>query len=186
MFFYSFQSNREIEEIEPQKEYVQRYQLVPVSESSFNHQIYDQHGTRGRSASDSPEGGNITIPNNGTIYVTSQHPNAAENVNGIRYAAGPDVRFEDEAYAAGARFEYQPGQHHSNPHAGPGEDIKVELIRNQHALHGKVCTILIILSLQYIKCNESTKRLNHDLIANDKLVTINNHKNVLCENRKMI
>lgn len=120
---------------------MQRYQLVPVSEPSFNQQIYEQHGARGRSSSDSPEGGNIAIPNNGTIYVTSQHPNAAENVNGIRYAAAPEVRFEDETYTT-ARYEYQHGQHHPNvhnAHTGSGDDnIKIELIRNQHALHGKV------------------------------------------------
>lgn len=110
-----------------------------MSEPSFNPQIYEQHGPRGRSSSDSPESGNIAIPNNGTIYVTSQHPNAAENVNGIRYAAPPEVRFDDETYAT-ARYEYQHGQHHPNAHSGPGDDIKIELIRNQHALHGKVHT----------------------------------------------
>lgn len=39
------------------------------------------------------------------------------------------------------RYEYQHGQHHPNTHnahAGSNEDIKIELIRNQHALHGKV------------------------------------------------
>lgn len=120
---------------------MQRYQLVPVTEPPFNQQIYEQHGSRGRSASDSPEAGNISIPNNGTIYVTSQHPNAAENINGIRYAGPPEVRFEDETYAT-TRYEYQHGQHHPNAHnanSGPGDDIKIELIRNQHhPLHGKV------------------------------------------------
>lgn len=122
---------------------MQRYQLVPVSEPSYNQQIYEQQTARGRSTNDSPESGNIAIPNNGTIYVTSQHPNATENVNGLRYAA-PELRFEDEGYAAAARYEYQHGQHHPNAHnahnahSGPGDDIKIELIRNQHALHGKV------------------------------------------------
>ncbi|XP_055305547.1 endothelial transcription factor GATA-2-like isoform X2 [Sitodiplosis mosellana] len=130
----------DINEIEPQKEYVQRYQLVPVSEPSFNQHIYEQHGARGRLASDSPESGNIAIPNNGTIYVTSQHPNAGENINGIRYAVPPEVRFEDETYAT-ARYEYQHGQHHPNAHnahSGSSDDIKIELIRNQHALHSKI------------------------------------------------
>lgn len=137
----------DINEIEPQKEYVQRYQLVPVSEPSFNQEIYEQHGARGRSASDdSPESGNISIqnPHNGAIYVTSQHPNATDDVNGLRYAAGTDVRFDDETY--NTRYEYSHGQHQSNAHNAhnahsvTGEDIKIELIRNQHALHGKVST----------------------------------------------
>lgn len=131
----------DINEIEPQKEYVQRYQLVPVSEQSFNQQIYEQHGPRGRSASDSPEAGNLVIPNDGAIYVTSQHPNASENVNGIRYAPASDVRFEDENYTP-TRYEYQHAQHHGNPHnahSGPNDEVKIELVRNQHALHGKVC-----------------------------------------------
>lgn len=119
---------------------MQRYQLVPVSEPSFNQQIYEQHGAnRGRSASDSP------IPNNGTIYVTSQHANAGENVNGVRYTVPSEVRFDDETYAA-ARYEYQHGQHHPNAHnahSGSGDDIKIELIRNQHALHGKVYNSLL-------------------------------------------
>lgn len=112
-----------------------------MSESSFNQQIYEQHGAnRGRPTSDSPEAGNIAIPNNGTIYVTSQHPNATENINGLRFAAAPDVRFEDDAYAT-ARYEYQHGPSQPNahnPHAASADDIKIELIRNQHALHGKV------------------------------------------------
>lgn len=90
-----------------------------------------------RSNSDSPGAGNLAIQsNNGTIYVTSQHPNATESINGLRYAAASEVRFEDENYA-NARYEYQHGQHHPN---GPGDDIKIELIRNhnQHGLHGKV------------------------------------------------
>lgn len=96
---------REIEnitEIEPQKDYVQRYQLVPVSEPPFNQQIYEQHGARVRAPNDSPDGASLTIPNNGTIYVTSQHPNASEN--GLRFAAAPDIRFEDETYATARYF----------------------------------------------------------------------------------
>lgn len=120
---------------------MQRYQLVPVSEPSYNQQIYEQHGTRGRSTNVSPEAGNIAIPNNGTIYVTSQHPNATENVNNVRYAAAPDVRFDDETYNT-TRYEYgqqHPHTHNThNTHSATGEDIKIELIRNQHALHGKV------------------------------------------------
>lgn len=109
-----------------------------MSEPSFNQQIYEQHGARGRANSDSPEAGNLAIPNNGTIYVTSQHPNAAEN--GLRFATAPEVRFEDDTYTA-ARFEYQHAQHHPNTHnahSGSADDIKIELIRNQHALHSKV------------------------------------------------
>lgn len=125
---------------------MQRYQLVPVSEPSFNQQIYEQHGARGRAPSDSPEAGNLTIPNNSTIYVTAQHANATENA--LRFATNPDVRFEDETYAT-ARYEYQHGQHHPNAHnahSGPGEEIKVELIRNQH-LHGKVLRVFLSLSI---------------------------------------
>lgn len=117
-----------------------------MSEPSYNQQIYEQHGARGRSVSDSPESGNIAIPNpnNGTIYVTSQHPNVADNVNGIRYAAAPDgLRFEDETY----RYEYGHPPHAHNAHSATGEDIKIELIRNQHALHGKVS----IFTLEIIK-----------------------------------
>ncbi|XP_031621496.1 uncharacterized protein LOC116339635 isoform X2 [Contarinia nasturtii] len=125
----------DINEIEPQKEYVQRYQLVPVTEPSYNQQIYEQHGARGRTISDSPESANIAIPNNGTIYVASQHPNASDNLNGIRYATGPDLRFEDEY---GQRYEYGQPPHAHNSHSAAGEDIKIELIRNQHALHGKI------------------------------------------------
>lgn len=109
-----------------------------MSEPSFNQQIFEQHGARGRAPSDSPEAGNLTISNNGAIYVTSQHPNATEN--GLRFAQGPDVRFDDDSYTT-ARYEYQHGQHHPNAHnthPGNNEDIKIELIRNQHALHGKV------------------------------------------------
>lgn len=81
---------------------MQRYQLVPVSEPPFNQQIYEQHGTRVRAPNDSPDGSSLTIPNNGTIYVTSQHPNAAEN--GLRFAAAPDIRFEDETYTTARYF----------------------------------------------------------------------------------
>lgn len=140
---------------------MQRYQLVPVSEPSFTQQIYEQHGARGRAPSDSPEAGNLSIPNNGTIYVTSQHPNATEN--GLRFAAGPDVRFEDEAYA---RYEYQHGQHHPNPHnahSGSNEDIKIELIRNQHALHGKVQTTFFYSNTMEKTTNiPSEKRITYD------------------------
>lgn len=110
-----------------------------MSEPPFNQQIYEQHGARGRANSDSPEAGNLALPNNGTIYVTSQHPTE----NGLRFTTAPEVRFEDDAYAA-ARYEYQHGQHHQNahnPHPGSADDVKVELIRNQHALHGKVNTV---------------------------------------------
>lgn len=131
---------------------MQRYQLVPVSEPSFNQQIYEHHGAnRGRSTSDSPESGNIAIPNNGTIYVTSQQGNAGENVNGVRYSVPSEVRFDDEAYAT-ARYEYQNGQHHPNAHnahSGSGDDIKIELIRNQHALHGKVYSNLLTTIAYY-------------------------------------
>lgn len=111
---------------------------MPVNEPPFNQQNYEQHGIRGRAPSDSPETGNLTLPNNGTIYVTSQHPNAAEN--GLRFAAAPEVRFEDETYAT-ARYEYQHAQHHlntHNAHPGSADDIKIEVIRNHNALHGKV------------------------------------------------
>lgn len=113
---------------------------------STNQQIYEQHGARGRSASDSPEAGNLAISNNGAIYVTSQHPGATDNVNGIRYAAASEVRFEDESYVP-TRYEYQHGQHHGNPHlahSGPNDEVKIELVRNQHGIHGKVCTMFIL------------------------------------------
>lgn len=142
-FRFDFREIDDINEIEQhgQKEYVQRYQLVPVTEQSFNQQIYEQHGARGRSASDSPEAGNLAISNNGAIYVTSQHHGAPDNGNGIRYAASSEVRFEEENYVP-ARYEYQHGQHHGNPHnahSGSNEEVKIELVRNQHAIHGKVC-----------------------------------------------
>lgn len=73
-----------------------------MSEPPFNQQIYEQHGARVRAPNDSPDG--LSIPNNGTIYVTSQHPNATEN--GLRFAAAPDIRFEDEAYATARYFYY--------------------------------------------------------------------------------
>lgn len=181
---------REIEnitEIEPQKDYVQRYQLVPVSEPPFNQQIYEQHGVRVRAPNDSPDGAGLAIPNNGTIYVTSQHPNAPEN--GLRFAAAPDIRFEDEAYATarylqptlvaikawtniliwnGFRYEYQHGQHHSsahNAHPGSNEDIKIELIRNQHALHGKVLYFLCILENIWNEQKPQTFRLERVVLT---------------------
>lgn len=112
---------------------------MPVNEAQFNQQAYEQHSARVRSSSDSPEGGDVAIHNNATVYLTAQHPNsgANDNPNGLRYATASDVRYEN--------YEYQHSQHHQavhhNAHGnGNGDDnIKIELIRNQHALHGKVC-----------------------------------------------
>lgn len=107
--------------------------------------------------SDSPDADirDIQQPVNGTtVYVSSHQTNEDGSVGlGLRYSSasvggsiggsssGPGtaehVRYEDESYPP--RYEYHQ-QHHpatSNAHTNPDE-IKIELIRNQHPLHGKV------------------------------------------------
>lgn len=154
-FVYAISSEiSDINEIESDKEYVERFQLVPVHESQFAQQAYEQH-VRVRSSSDSPEGGELAIPNNATVYV--HHPLGPvaggnnENVNGLRYTTAPEVRYEDEGYTT--RYEYQHPQHpqhpsnahNNNSHPASTDDIKIELIRNQPGLHGKV-------SLSFVLC----------------------------------
>lgn len=104
----------------------------------FNQQIYEQQAARVRSSSDSPESADLVIRNNATVYVTTQHPTsvASENASGLRYAAASDVQYENYD-------NYQQHHHqtvHPNAHGnGNGdENIKIELIRNQHPIHGKV------------------------------------------------
>lgn len=120
--------------------------MVPVNDPAFNQQTYEQQGTRVRSSTDSPEGGDLSIQNNATVYVQSQPASSGnENVNGLRYSAAPEIRYEDESYTTG-RYEYLHAQHHPtsnnahhNIHSANNEDIKIELIRgHQHTLHGKV------------------------------------------------
>lgn len=134
-------------EIDGEKEYIERFQLVPVGEQIFTQAAYEQHGNRIRSAHGSPATGELNLSNQPTVYIQAQHPsNANENVNGLRFSAAPagEVRYEDEGYATN-RYEYVHAQHqqppnaHHNIHHGANEEIKVELIRGQ-ALHGKVCT----------------------------------------------
>lgn len=134
----------DINEIDGEKEYIERFQLVPVTDQIFNHQTYEQHGNRVRSTNGSPSAGDLSIQNQSSVYIQAQHaPNTNENVNGLRYNSAPaEVRYEDEAYTTN-RYEYVHQQHHSssnpqhNVHHPTGEEIKVELIRGQ-ALHGKV------------------------------------------------
>lgn len=135
----------DINEIESDKEYVERYQLVPVNVPPFNQQqTYEQQTARVRSSSDSPEIADLACRNNATVYVTTQHPTsvASETTAGLRYAAAHEVQYEN--------YDYQQQQHHhqtvhpnvhgnGNGNAGD-ETIKIELIRNQHPIHGKVHT----------------------------------------------
>lgn len=136
----------DINDIESDKEYVERYQLVPVNVPPFNQQTYEQQATRVRSSSDSPESTDLAIRNNATVYVTTQHPSsvASGSSSGLRYASAPEVQYES--------YDYQQQHHqtvHSNAHGNGNNDenIKIELIRNQHPIHGKVYNTNIVQCL---------------------------------------
>lgn len=150
---------------------MERYQLVPVNEQAFVYE-QNAGGNDGRSGkfkiplavrhdatqkcmrkfirffagSDSPDTETIAIQttaNGHTVYVTSQHPAAAndDGTDNLRYnpngsGNGPNangehqLRYAEDPYPP--RYEYQA--HHHAPNNA--EEIKIELIRNQHsALH---------------------------------------------------
>lgn len=132
-----------MQEIEQDKHYVERFQLIPVDEQTYTYEQHTNHSAGGSNQVQS-NGAQIdasalvkrdssstdreismaeqqNVPT--TVYVSQSND---EDV--LRYPPNTQVRYEEEAYHH--RYEYQAHPGHGNP-----EDIKVELVRAQQHHH---------------------------------------------------
>lgn len=131
----------DVQEIEQDKHYVERFQLIPVDEQSYAYGHHSGHGGPNPNPVQ-PNGTPTTIDASDmikrnsedreqqqqqhavptTVYVSQSNDEA----DVMRYPSNAQVRYEDEAYHQ-PRYEYQP-----HPSQGPPDGIKVELVRSHH------------------------------------------------------
>lgn len=128
-----------MQEIEQDKHYVERFQLIPVDEQTYSYEPQQSQGQGQSQSNGGPIDASDLIKRDNhsadreqpmqeqqsvatTVYVSQSN----EETDGLRYSSNPQIRYEEEAYHH-TRYEYQP--HPSHPSA---EDIKAEMARNQH------------------------------------------------------
>lgn len=132
-----------MQQIEQDKHYVERFQLIPVDEQTYAYEHHGNHGgqnpnqvqpngtTASIDASDMikrdshSDDSEMTIREQSvptTAYVSQSNDDAEV----LRYPSNAQLRYDEDAYHQ-ARYEYQP-----HPGQIPSEEIKVELVRNQH------------------------------------------------------
>lgn len=150
VFFYCFTIlNREItdvQEIEQDKHYVERFQLIPVDEQTYSYEQHTNHIANDQQGQIPSNGNQIGASDlikrdshssdrelpiqeqqsvSATVYVTQTN----DETEVLRYPSNAQVRYEDDTAYHHARYEYQTHSGHGN------DDIKVELARNPQHHH---------------------------------------------------
>lgn len=138
----------DVHEIEQDKHYVERFQLIPVDEQTYT---YEHHTGGPSSAANGGGGGGLdaaalvkreahsAAERDAAMQDAQQQPTAtvymsqpSGDVDVLRYTTAAQVRYDDEVYhqAPPPRYEYQPHAAHAPP-----DEIKVELVRHQQQHH---------------------------------------------------
>lgn len=141
----SFREITDVHEIEQDKHYVERFQLIPVDEQTYSYEQHANHSADGQNQVqthgtpiDASELGKrdsssadreISMSEQQNVPTTVYVSQSNDDGDVLRYPPNTQVRYEEDAYHH-ARYEYQAHPGHGNP-----EDIKVELVRAQQHHH---------------------------------------------------
>lgn len=127
----------DVQEIEQDKHYVERFQLIPVDEQTYTYEAHSAGPNQVQPNGPAIDGTELMKRDNQSadreLPLTEQQQNVPTTVyvsqsndesEVLRYSSNAQVRYEEDAYQQ-ARYEYQP-----HPGSGHPDDIKVELVRH--------------------------------------------------------